>query len=151
MTAGIILAIMITPIITSLSREVIATVPVAAAGGGLRHGRHPLGDDPRRGAARTAAGGIVGAVMLGLGPGDGRDDRGGPGHRLERRRSPSHLFSPGDSMAAVIANQFGEASGDHRSALIGLGVVLFVITIIVNVMAARDRRPVRPPVKVAVT
>jgi phosphate transport system permease protein len=47
----------------------------------------------------------------------------------------SHIFSPGDSMAAVIANQFGEASGTFRSALIGLGVVLFVITIAVNVSA----------------
>ncbi len=48
----------------------------------------------------------------------------------------SHVFYPGDSMPAVIANQFGEAGDLHRAALIGLGVVLFVVTIIVN-MAAR--------------
>ena len=47
----------------------------------------------------------------------------------------SHLFAAGDSMPAVIANQFGEASGEFRSALIGLGVLLFVITIIINVIA----------------
>jgi phosphate transport system permease protein len=47
----------------------------------------------------------------------------------------THLFEAGDSMAAVIVNQFGEASGIHRAALIGLGVVLFGVTIIVNVSA----------------
>jgi phosphate transport system permease protein len=47
----------------------------------------------------------------------------------------THLFEAGDSMAAVIVNQFGEASGTHRAALIGLGVVLFGVTIIVNVSA----------------
>ena len=46
-----------------------------------------------------------------------------------------HVFLPGDAMAAVIANQFGEAQGTQRSALIGLGVVLFVMTILVNVAA----------------
>jgi phosphate transport system permease protein len=46
-----------------------------------------------------------------------------------------NVFAPGDSMPAVIANQFGEASGDFRAALIGLAVVLFVITILVNVAA----------------
>jgi phosphate transport system permease protein len=45
------------------------------------------------------------------------------------------LFHPGDAMAAVIANQFGEASGNFQSALIGLGVVLFAITIVINVVA----------------
>ena len=49
----------------------------------------------------------------------------------------SHVFFPGYSMPAVIANQFGEASGVMRSALIGLGVLLFFITIIVN-LAARS-------------
>ena len=45
------------------------------------------------------------------------------------------VFSSGDTLAAVIANEFGEASGTHRAALIGLGVVLFAITIAVNVLA----------------
>ena len=47
----------------------------------------------------------------------------------------AHLFGSGDAMAAVIANQFGEAGGLHRSALIGLGVVLFAMTIVVNLIA----------------
>jgi phosphate transport system permease protein len=47
----------------------------------------------------------------------------------------SHLFAPGYNMPAVIANQFGEASGVFRSALIGLGVMLFAITIIINILA----------------
>jgi len=47
----------------------------------------------------------------------------------------THLFEPGDSMAAVVVNQFGESTGNHRAALIGLGVVLFLVTILVNVSA----------------
>ncbi|HEY2301823.1 MAG TPA: hypothetical protein VGH66_08015, partial [Acidimicrobiales bacterium] len=46
-----------------------------------------------------------------------------------------NLFRAGDAMAAVIANEFGEASGTFRSALIALGVVLFAITIVVNILA----------------
>jgi phosphate transport system permease protein len=53
-----------------------------------------------------------------------------------------NLFSSGDAMPAVIANQFGEASGLHRSALIGLGVALFALTIVVNVTARRVVRRV---------
>lgn len=47
----------------------------------------------------------------------------------------ARLFASGDAMAAVIANQFGEAGGLHRSALIGLGVALFAVTVLVNVAA----------------
>ena len=50
------------------------------------------------------------------------------------------MFSSGDTMAAVIANEFGEATGTHRAALIGLGVVLFVITIVVNVAGRGPHR-----------
>jgi phosphate transport system permease protein len=46
-----------------------------------------------------------------------------------------HLFYPGNSLPAVIANEFGEASGEFRAALIGLGVLLFALTIIINVIA----------------
>jgi phosphate transport system permease protein len=48
----------------------------------------------------------------------------------------SHLFVPGYSIPAVIANEFGESSGEFRSALIGLGLVLFLITILVNLAAS---------------
>ena len=47
----------------------------------------------------------------------------------------SHLFAPGYNMPAVIANQFGEATGEFRAALMGMGVLLFVFTIIINVLA----------------
>lgn len=143
MTAGIILAIMITPIVTSISKEVFATVPrdqkEAAYGLGatrfemIRGAVFPYG--------RT---GLVGAVMLGLGRAMGETIA----VALVIGSSPAiraHLFEPGDAMAAVVANQFGEAAGTHRAALIGLGVVLFVMTVIVNVAARKitsraDRR-----------
>ena len=143
MTAGIILAIMITPIVTSISKEVFATVPrdQKEAAFGLGATRFEM----IRGAvfpyART---GLVGAVMLGLGRAMGETIA----VALVIGSSPSivaHLFEPGDAMAAVVANQFGEAGGTHRAALIGLGVVLFVMTVIVNVTARKvtsraDRR-----------
>jgi phosphate transport system permease protein len=47
----------------------------------------------------------------------------------------SHLFAPGYNIPAVIANQFGESSGTFRAALIGMGVLLFAFTIIINIIA----------------
>ena len=134
-TAGIILAIMITPIITSLSREVIATVPDDRQGGRVRARRHPLGDDPRRRlAAQPGRRGRRGARRPW--PGDGRDDRGGARHRRlagDHRRTCS---TPVTRSPRSSRNQFGEASGgEFRSALIGLGLFLFVLTIIVNLVA----------------
>jgi phosphate transport system permease protein len=143
MTAGIILAIMITPIVTSISREVFSTVPrdQKEAAYGLGATRFEM----IRGAvfpySRT---GLVGAVMLGLGRAMGETIA----VALVIGSSPAitaHLFDPGDAMAAVVANQFGESGGTHRAALIGLGVVLFVMTVIVNVAARKitgraDRR-----------
>ena len=46
-----------------------------------------------------------------------------------------HIFGPGDTLASIIANQFGEATGIQRAALIGMGVVLFVLTVLVGVLA----------------
>jgi phosphate transport system permease protein len=132
-TAGIILAFMITPIVTSLSREVIATVPQID-----REGAYALG--ATRWEMITGAvwphsqGGVVGAVLLGLGRAMGETIAAA----LVIGASPvitSHLFAPGYNMPAVIANQFGEASGEFRAALMGLGVLLFVFTIIINVLA----------------
>jgi len=132
-TAGIILAFMITPIVTSLSREVIATVPAID-----REGAYALG--ATRWEMITGAvlphsqGGIVGAVLLGLGRAMGETIAAA----LVIGSSAvitSHLFAPGDSMPAVIANQFGEAAGVFRAALIGLGVLLFAFTIIINIIA----------------
>jgi len=76
--------------------------------------------------------GIIGAVMLGLGRALGETIAAA----LVIGSSPqitARLFGSGDAMAAVIANQFNEASGDFRAALIGLGVVLFGMTILINI------------------
>src|SRR5579871_82498 len=133
MTAGLILALMITPIVTSLSREVFATVPVAQKEGALALGatRWEMIRSSVLGYGRS---GVVGAVLLGLGRAMGETIAVallvGSSAQIT-----GHLFRPGDTMAGVIANQFGEASGVFRAALIGLGVVLFAITILVNLGA----------------
>jgi phosphate transport system permease protein len=132
-TCGLILAFMITPIVTSLSREVIATVPAIDKEGAYALGATRL--EMIRGAVWPhSQGGVVGAVMLGLGRAMGETIAAA----LVIGSSPvitSHLLAAGYSMPAVIANQFGEASGEFRAALIGLGVMLFVITIVVNLIA----------------
>ena len=132
-TAGIILAFMITPIVTSLSREVIATVPAID-----KEGAYALGAtrwEMIRGAVWPhSQAGVVGAVLLGLGRAMGETIA----VALVIGSSPeitSHLFAPGYSLPAGIANLFGEASGEFRAALMGMGVLLFVITIIINVIA----------------
>ena len=141
-TAGIILAFMITPIVTSLSREVIATVPAID-----KEGAYALGAtrwEMIRGAVWPhSQGGVVGAVLLGLGRAMGETIAAA----LVIGSSPaitSHLFAPGYNMPAVIANQFGEAFGVFRAALMGIGVLLFVFTIIINVIARGDRGALRP-------
>jgi phosphate transport system permease protein len=132
-TAGIILAFMITPIVTSLSREVIATVPAID-----KEGAYALGAtrwEVIRGAVWPhSQAGVVGAVLLGLGRAMGETIAValviGSSATIT-----SHLFAPGYSMPSVIANEFGEATGVFRAALMGLGVLLFAFTIIINVVA----------------
>ena len=131
--AGLILAIMILPIVSAISREVIATVPAD-------HKEAALGLGATRWEMiRTAIlpfcrAGIVGGAMLGLGRAIGETIAVtiviGNAPQL-----PSHLFGQGYSLAAVIANEFGEAQGLHRSALFAAGLVLFVLTLLVNGLA----------------
>ena len=135
LTAGIILAIMIVPIITSLAREVIETTAqsdkeAAYALGATRWEMINAAVIPH------AKGGLVGAVMLGLGRAMGETIAAALviGSSAQIALSP---FKSGDSMPAVIANQWGEASDLQKSALIGLAVTLFVMTIIVNLIASR--------------
>ena len=132
-TAGIILAFMVTPIVTSLSREVAATVPVIDKEGAYALGATRL--EMIRGVVLPhSQGGIVGAVLLGLGRAIGETIAAalviGSSATIT-----SHLFAPGYNMPSVIANEFGEATGVFRSALFGLGVLLFVFTIIINIIA----------------
>jgi phosphate transport system permease protein len=132
-TAGIILAFMITPIVTSLSREVSATVPQIDKEGAYALGATRL--EMITGAVWPhSQGGVVGAVLLGLGRAMGETIAAA----LVIGSSPeitSHLFATGYSIPAVIANEFGESSGVFRAALMGMGVLLFAFTIIVNVIA----------------
>jgi phosphate transport system permease protein len=133
MTAGLILALMITPIVTSLSREVFATVPEAQKEAALALGATRW-EMIRASVLSYGRSGVVGAVMLGLGRAMGETIAVallvGSSAQIT-----GHLFRPGDTMAGVIANQFGEATGTFRAALLGLGVVLFAITILVNLGA----------------
>jgi phosphate transport system permease protein len=132
-TAGIILAFMITPIVTSLSREVIATVPTIDKEGAYALGATRL--EVITGAVWPhSQGGVIGAILLGLGRAMGETIAAA----LVIGSSPvitDRLLSPGYNMPAVIANQFGESTGVFRAALLGLGVLLFALTIIINVIA----------------
>ena len=131
--AGLILAIMILPIVSAIAREVMATVP-------SDHKEAALGLGATRWEMiRTAVlpycrAGIVGGAMLGLGRAIGETIAVtiviGDAPQLGK-----HLFGQGYSLAAVIANEFGEATGLHRSALFAAGLVLFVLTLIVNGLA----------------
>ena len=134
LAAGVILSIMILPIISSLTREVISAVPHS-----LREAVLALGatrwEMIRMGVLRNARIGIVGAVILGLGRALGETMAVTMviGNRPEIARS---LLAPGYSMASVIANEFTEASDAlYLSALIEIGLALFIVTVIVNALA----------------
>jgi len=131
--AGIILSIMITPIITSLCREVFKSVPSAD-----RHAAFALGatrwEMIKEAVLPRSRGGVVGATMLGLGRALGETIV----VALLIGSSPvinASIFKPGSSIAGAIANGWGEATGLQTSALVGAGVVLFAITIAINMIA----------------
>jgi phosphate ABC transporter permease protein PstC len=141
---GLILAIMILPIVSAISREVMRTVPAdhKEAALGLGATRWEM---IRIAVLPYCRSGIVGGAMLGLGRAIGETIAVtiliGDAPKLG-----SHLFAQGYSLAAVIANEFGEAQGLHRSALFAAGLVLFVLTLLVNgvarllvIRAARQR------------
>jgi phosphate transport system permease protein len=133
MTAGLIVALMITPIITSITREVFATVPTAQKEAAVALGATRW--EMIRGAVFPhSRSGIVGAVLIGLGRAMGETIAVALVIGSATALTP-RLFSPGNTMAAVIANQFGEATDTYRAALVGLGVVLFAITIVIGVVA----------------
>jgi phosphate transport system permease protein len=132
--AGVILAIMILPIISSLTREVMTAVPNMQREAVLALGATRW-EMIRMGVLRNARIGIVGSIILGLGRALGETMAVTMviGNRPEIVKS---LLAPAYSMASVIANEFSEASDDmYRSALIEIGLALFVVTIIVNALA----------------
>lgn len=133
MTAGIILAIMITPIITAITREVFATVPRSQKEAALALGATRW--EMIRGAVFPhSRSGLVSAVMIGLGRAMGETIAVALVIGSSAKIS-AQLFGTGDAMPSVIANSFGEATGTWRAALIAMGVVLFALTIVIGVLA----------------
>ena len=133
-SAAVILAIMILPIISSLTREVMTAVPQSQREAVLAIGATRW-EMIRMGVLRNARIGIVGAIILGLGRALGETMAVTMviGNTPEIHKS---LLANGASMAAVIANEYAEATSDlHRAALTEIGLALFVVTIIVNACA----------------
>jgi phosphate transport system permease protein len=130
LSAALILAIMVVPFTSSVAREVLKAVPVAQ-----REGAYALGAtrfEAIRAAMFYARTGIVGAVMLGFGRALGET----MAVTMVIGNNPqvsASLFAPQHTMAAVIANEFTEAADElYLHALVEIGLVLFVITLIVN-------------------
>jgi len=134
LAAGIILAIMVVPVIASITREVMTAVPQNQREAVLALGATRW-EMIRMGVLRNARIGIVGGVILGLGRALGETMAVTMviGNRPEVAKS---LFAPGYTMASVIANEFTEATGDmYLSALVEIGLALFIVTLIVNALA----------------
>jgi len=134
MTAGIIVAIMVIPIITSITREVFATVPDADKQAAFALGATRW--EMIRGAVFPHSfGGVVGAVMLGLGRAMGETIAVALTIGAATQIT-SNLFASGNALASVIALNFGDPGiPPGRSALIACGVLLFAITILINYAA----------------
>lgn len=135
MTAGVILSIMITPIITSLAREVIETTPPSD-----KEAAYALGatrwEMIRASVLPHSKGGMVGAVMLGLGRAMGETIAAALVIGSSIGQITINAFAPGNSMPSVIANEWGEADELHKSAMIALALLLFAITIVVNLVSS---------------
>ena len=158
LSAGLILAVMVLPFISSVARELLKAVPAAQ-----REAAYALGAtrfEAISAALFYARTGIVGAVMLGFGRALGET----MAVTMVIGNNPKislSLFAPQYTMSAVIANEFAEAADDlHLHALIEIGLVLFIITLIVNSLsrlliwtmgrsARRAARPAQPEPEVA--
>ena len=134
LTAAIILAIMVLPFITSITRDVFETVPPM-----LKESAYGLGatiwEVVWKVVLPYSRVGVIGAVMLGLGRALGETMAVtfviGNAHKI-----PASILAPGTTISAVIANEFTEAVGElYTSSLIGLGLILFVITFIILALA----------------
>ena len=130
LAAGLILAIMVVPFTSSVAREVLKSVPLAQ-----REGAYALGAtrfEAIRAALFFARTGIIGAIMLGFGRALGET----MAVTMVIGNNPqvaASLFAPQYTMAAVIANEFTEAADQlYLAALVEIGLVLFIITLIVN-------------------
>jgi phosphate transport system permease protein len=134
LAGGVILAIMVVPFVSSVSREVLAAVPRAQREAALALGATRW-EMTWQVALPFAAPGIIGAVILGLGRalGETMAITMVIGNRPE---VPGSLFEPAYTMASVLANEFAEASGElYLAALMEIALLLFAITILVNALA----------------
>jgi phosphate transport system permease protein len=129
----IILTVMILPTVMAVSRDVIAAVPRSQREGVLAMGATRW-EMIRMAVLPYARSGIMGAAILGLAR--------AVGETLaitlvigNSARIPENIWSPSQTMASVIASQFGEATGLHQSALLEVALILLVITFIINVIA----------------
>jgi phosphate transport system permease protein len=150
LAAGLVLAVMVVPFIAAVAREILKAVPV-----NQREAAYALGAtrwEAIRMAIYYARTGIIGAVMLGLGRALGET----MAVTMVIGNNPQvswSLFAPQYTMAAVIANEFTEAADElYLDALVEIGLVLFTITIIINVFSqlliwsVSERTPARRPV-----
>ena len=134
LAAGIVLAVMVVPIISALTREVLSAVPRNQREAALALGATRW-EMIRMAVLRNARAGILGAVILGLGRALGETMAVTMviGNRPEIAKS---LLAPGYTMASVLANEFTEATGSlYLSALVEIGLALFLVTIVVNALA----------------
>ena len=136
-TAGIVLAIMIIPIVSSISREILKAIPYSQ-----REAAYSLGatryETVRKVLFPYAKAGILGAAIIGLGRAIGETILVTMviGNAVGIAAIPDSLFSPSQTLSSIIANEFNEAvTVLHSSALIALGAVLFVLTIGINIGA----------------
>ena len=134
-TAGIVLAFMILPFITAVSRDVLSMVPQVTKEAGYGMGS-TTSEVLGKISLRYANSGIVGAVFIGLGRALGETMAVAFLIGSVYDKMPTSLFDPGTSIASLIANTFSEATEKiHVAALIELGLILFVITVIFQVLA----------------
>ncbi len=133
LTAGIILAIMILPIITSISRDVMISIPNTQREAALALGATKW--ETTKIILSNAKSGIAGATLLGLGRAIG-ETMAVTMVIGNMSQISFHLLDPGYSMASVLANEFSEATSNlYLSALIEIGLLLFGVTIILNAVA----------------
>ncbi|HEX2014100.1 MAG TPA: phosphate ABC transporter permease subunit PstC, partial [Nitrososphaera sp.] len=136
-TAGILLAIMIIPIISSISREILRAVPNSQ-----REAAYSLGATRRETVWKVlfpyAKAGLFGAAVIGLGRAVGETIAVSMiiGNAVGADALPTSLFSPGQTLSSIIALEFNEAvTFFHPSALIALGAILFIVTMGINIGA----------------
>ena len=137
-TAGILLSIMIIPTVASVSREVISAVPDS-----IKEGAYSIGatkwEVTRHWVLSYGRSGLFGAIILGLGRAVGETMAVTMviGNTIGPAAIPTSLFRPSQTMASLIANNFLETTPGtlERSALIGVGLILLLLSLLINIVA----------------